>query len=232
MRRDAMARAEIQLQFERPTAHLALDGRNLPPTRRPIIRVLSAASRMILDGSSGYTEYANTLLLHPLPKMTRRSKPGFASALAALFRSSVAPAPRAAASDFLGARRQDKAAGQCGNRCAANLAGPGAYRSAFSPRNFGLVATFQVFAQLADLVLDAACSVHRYPGFFVPVPGVGQVAFDAVDEPVNPPGDRVVQILHQCVSGRPIVSQKALDRVRKFLGVRSFHGSGHFKRAL
>jgi hypothetical protein len=90
MRRDAMARAEIQLQFERPTAHLALDGRNLPPTRRPIIRVLSAASRMILDGSSGYTEYANTLLLRPLPKMTRRSKPGFANALAALFRSYVA----------------------------------------------------------------------------------------------------------------------------------------------
>ena len=88
-----------------------------------------------------------------------------------------------------------------------------------------LVATFQVTAQLADLVLDAACSVHRYPGFVVPVPGVGQVAFDAVDKPVNPPGDRVVQILHQCVSARPVVSQKALDRVRKLLGVRSFHGS-------
>jgi hypothetical protein len=88
-----------------------------------------------------------------------------------------------------------------------------------------LVASFQVFAQLADLILDAACSVHRYPGFVVPVPGVGQVAFDAVDKPVNPPGDRVIQILHQCVSGRPVVSQKALDRVRKLLGVRSFHGS-------
>ena len=88
-----------------------------------------------------------------------------------------------------------------------------------------LLAMFQVFAQLTDLVLDAACSVHRYPSFVVPVPGVGPVAFDAVDEPVNPPGDRVVQILHQCVSARPVVSQKALDRVRKLLGVRSFHGS-------
>ena len=86
-----------------------------------------------------------------------------------------------------------------------------------------LVAMFQVFAQLADLVLDAAGSVHRYPGFVVPVPGVGQVAFDAVNEPVNPPGDRVVQILHQRVSARPVVSKKALDRVRKLLGVRSFH---------
>ena len=219
MRRDAMARAEIQLQFERPTAHLALDGRNLPPTRRPIIRVLSAASRMILDGSSGYTEYANTLLLRPLPKMTRPSKPGFAKALAALFRSSVAPAPRAAVCDFLGAPTRTS------TRPPDNVA-IGVPQIWLGPARTGLrlVATFQVFAQLADLDLDAACSVHRYPGFVVPVPGVGQVAFDAVDEPVNPPGDRVVQILHQRVSGRPIVSQKALDRVRKLLGVRSFHG--------
>lgn len=35
--------------------------------------------------------------------MTCRSKPGFANALAALFKSSVAPAPRAAARDFLAA---------------------------------------------------------------------------------------------------------------------------------
>ena len=86
-----------------------------------------------------------------------------------------------------------------------------------------LLVTFQAFAQLADLVLNTARIVHRCPGFVVPVRGVSQVAFDAVDEPVNPPGDRVVQILYECVSARPVVGKKALDRVRKLLGVRSFH---------
>jgi hypothetical protein len=120
--------------------------------------------------------------------------------------------------EFPGLGFRQRCDGLCGDRSVR-----------FAQHSRALFLALQVLAKLAELVLDAARCVDLFTCLVVPVPGVGKIAFDAVDESVKPPGDRGVQILHQRVSGRPVVSHKALDRVRELLGMRSFHrvvGSG------
>jgi len=214
-----MARAEIQpfiVDAPPPTPHWTDE-----TCRRQaaIIRLLCSLLRMIVERivrnipSYAIHCYAPSADDDP-PFKTRLLQ----SPWRRLFRSSVASRSASAACDFLGARRanQDSAAVQWWQSVCRKSGWARRVPVAFS------VACVPGIRAARGSRPRRCVQRHRlpttFPGFVLTSTPRWPSRLRCGGRARNPPGDRVVPILHQCKSGQANRSQKALNRVPQISG--------------
>jgi hypothetical protein len=72
------------------------------------------------------------------------------------------------------------------------------------------------FPDLRQLPLCLVRKVLQFPSSFIPIPAVVLVAFNLVQDGVNPASSRVLTLLHDFMGGIPFVSQGKVDGFEKF----------------
>jgi len=155
------------------------------------------------------------LLCAPLSKMTAGQKTGFANALADCLGARWTQLRDAARVRFFGRphAHHDTAAGQLAI---------GVPQIGWARRVTVCVQSLVPGIRAARLISSSTLRQRpSLPGFCRTVHRVGTSSPSMRGRArENPPGDRVVQIVHQCMRGRAIVKQEgAGSEVRKFLGL-------------